>query len=170
MTTRTGAHRLEISTTSDVNIVMTRTFNAPARLLFDAWTKPEHVRRWLLGPDGWEMDVCEIDLRVGGKYRFHMRHLESGEEMGFYGEYRKIEVPTHLASTEVFEEPYFEEMGAGTENTLDFIEKDGVTTQVQTTVYRTKEQRDRALHTGMEEGAGQSLDRLEALLEELAGT
>jgi uncharacterized protein YndB with AHSA1/START domain len=168
MSATTEKHRLVISTTNDFDIVMTRKFNAPARLVFEAWTKPEHVRRWLLGPGGWEMDVCEIDLRVGGKYRFHMRKRDGSEEMGFYGEYRKIEVPTHLANTEIFEEPYFEEMGSGTENTLDFIENDGVTTQIGVSVYRTKEQRDRALATGMEEGAGESLDRLEELLVELA--
>ena len=167
MSTSTKKHKLTISSTNDFDIVMTRAFNAPARLVFEAWTKPEHVRRWLLGPDGWEMDVCEIDLRVGGTYRFHMRTFDGTDEMGFYGEYRAIEAPRHLANTEIFEEPYFEEMGSGTENTLDFTEKDGVTTQVQTSVYRTKEQRDRALQTGMEEGAAQSLDRLEELLQTL---
>jgi uncharacterized protein YndB with AHSA1/START domain len=167
MTTKTGTHRLEVTTTSDFDIVMTRSFNAPAQLLFDAWTKPEHMRRWFGRPDTWEMDVCDIDLRVGGKYRWHMRHRETGEGMGIYGEYRKIEAPTLLANTEIFEEPYFEEMGAGSENTLEFIEKDGVTTQVGTSVYKTKAQRDRVLQTGMEEGAEESFERLDALLAEL---
>lgn len=167
MATKTGTHRLEISTTNDFDIVMTRKFNAPAQLLFDAWTKPEHMRRWFGRPETWDLDVCDIDLRVGGKYRWHMTNRESGEGMGIYGEYSKIDAPTHLANTEIFEDPYFEEMGSGSQNTLDFQEKDGVTTQVGVSVYKTKEQRDRVLQTGMEEGAGESFDLLDALLAEL---
>ena len=77
--------KLKVSASGDREIVMTRSFNAPRRLVFDAFTKPELVRQWLLGPDGWSMPVCEIDLRVGGKYRYVWRRDSDGTSMGMGG-------------------------------------------------------------------------------------
>jgi uncharacterized protein YndB with AHSA1/START domain len=155
---------LIVSTPSDLEITMTRTFEAPAQLVFDAWTRPEHVRRWF-GPRDWTIDVCDIDLRVGGKWRFHMRRGD--EQMGLYGEYLEIGPPGRLVNTELFEEPYFEEMGAGTINTLILTEDGGVTTMEATSLYKSKEQRDTVLATGFEEGAGESFDRMAELLQTL---
>ncbi len=86
----TNATALEITTPSDREIVMTRVFDAPRDLVFDAYTKPELLKRWLLGPRGWSMPVCEIDLRVGGAYRYVWRRDPDGNEMGMGGVYREI--------------------------------------------------------------------------------
>src|SRR6266566_1501711 len=83
---------LKLTTRGDREIVITRVFDAPRSLVFEAFTKPELVKQWLLGPEGWSMPVCEIDLRVGGKYRYVWRHVK-GQEMGMGGEFREI-VPT----------------------------------------------------------------------------
>src|SRR4030081_468454 len=96
---------LTITAAAEREIVMTRVFRAPRELVFDAHTKPELVKRWLLGPDGWSMPVCEIDLRVGGSFRYVWRH-GNGNEMGMRGVYREIVVPERLVATEKFDEPW----------------------------------------------------------------
>jgi uncharacterized protein YndB with AHSA1/START domain len=96
---------LQLTTPADREIQMTRVFVAPRHLVFDAFTKPEFVRRWLLGPEGWTMPVCEIDLRVGGGYRYVWRHA-NGNEMGMRGVYREIVTPERLVSTETFDESW----------------------------------------------------------------
>src|SRR5579871_818804 len=92
---------LVVSAHGEREIVMTRTFDAPRALVFEAYTTPEYVRRWLLGPDGWTMPVCEIDLRVGGRYRYVWRHAD-GREMGMGGLYKEITTPERIVSTETF--------------------------------------------------------------------
>src|SRR2546430_2321535 len=92
----TTAGALKLTTPGERDIVMTRVFDAPCQLVFDAHTKPELVKRWLLGPPGWSMPVCEIDLRVGGKYRFVWRHDRNGTEMGMGGVYREIKAPERI--------------------------------------------------------------------------
>jgi len=81
----TDAGKLKITASGDREIVMIRSFNAPSALVFDAFTKPELLRQWLLGPPGWTMPICEIDLRVGGKYRYVWRNVNNGNEMGVGG-------------------------------------------------------------------------------------
>src|SRR5258705_10886957 len=95
--TDTGA--LQITTPSDREIVVTRVFDAPRRLVFEAWTNPKHVPRWLLGPDGWTMPVCEIDLRPGGSWHFVWRK-SNGTEMAMRGAYREVTPPERLGNTE----------------------------------------------------------------------
>src|SRR6185503_3106474 len=102
-----NTEKLKVSASGDREIVMTRSFNAPRRLVFDAFTKPELVRQWLLGPDGWSMPVCEIDLRVGGKYRYVWRKEATGEEMGMGGTFREIVRPEKLVATEKFDEAWY---------------------------------------------------------------
>ena len=97
---------LQVSTRGEREIVMTRAFAAPRTLVFDAFTKPELVKRWLLGPDGWSLPVCEIDLRVGGTYRYVWRHT-NGQEMGMGGVYREIVVPERIVSTEKFDQSWY---------------------------------------------------------------
>jgi uncharacterized protein YndB with AHSA1/START domain len=160
------AAKLIVTTPSDLEILMTRAFDAPRQLVFDAWTKPEHLKRWL-GRDGDTMIVCEVDLRVGGAYRY-VWHLHEGSEMGMYGEYREIASPDRLVATEMFDEPYFEAMGSGTLNTLTFAERDSKTTMTVTILYKSREARDAVLRSPMEEGAGESFDRLAELLRETA--
>jgi len=95
-----------LTTRGDREIVMTREFDAPSKLVFDAFTKPELVRQWLLGPPGWSMPVCEIDLRVGGAYRYVWRHTTKGNEMGMGGVYREIAAPARIVATEKFDEAW----------------------------------------------------------------
>jgi uncharacterized protein YndB with AHSA1/START domain len=160
-----GTSNNAVTTTlpSDREIVMTRVFNAPRHLVFDAWTKCEHLKRWW----NWSMPVCETDLRVGGKWRYLMRG-EDGQEMGMHGEYREIEAPDRLVTTEVFEGDWFEPMGSGTINTLLLLEQDGKTTLTWTSFYKSKEARDRVLEFPMEDGVNESFARLDELLQTLS--
>src|SRR5271169_5383315 len=97
----------KIAARGDCEIVVTRVFDAPRRLVFDAFTKPELVRRWLLGPDGWTMPVCEIDLKVGGAYRYVWRKESVGLEMGMGGVFREIISPEKLVATEKFDDAWY---------------------------------------------------------------
>jgi len=163
--TNTGA--LKITTPSDLEIAMTRVFNAPRRLVFDALTKPELVKQWLLGPPGWSMPVCEIDLRVGGAYRYVWRK-DDGREMGMGGVYREIVPQERVVCTELFDEAWYPGESL---ITTTLAEKDGKTTLTTTMRYVSQEARDGVLKSGMESGVAVSYDRLEQLLasEGIAG-
>src|SRR6266704_4153262 len=113
---------LNITTRGDRELVMTRVFAAPRTLVFDAHTKPELGRRWLLGPPGRSMPVCEIELRVGGTYRFVLRHDTKGTEMGMGGVYREIVAPERIVSTERFDEAWYPGEAVGT---LVLVERGG---------------------------------------------
>ena len=153
---------LQITTPSDTEIEISRSFAAPRHLVFDAFTKPELIKRWLLGPPGWTMPVCEVDLRVGGQYRYVWRHEVSKQEMGLGGEYREIDAPAHLVATEQFEQPWYPGIGVGT---FRFVEKNGRTFVTQTMMYESKEIRDQVAKSGMDSGVGASYDRLADILE-----
>ncbi|WP_438022867.1 SRPBCC family protein [Sorangium sp. So ce233] len=152
----------QVSTPSEQEVRMTRVFNAPRQLVFDAMTKPEHVKRWWgCLSEGYSVPVCEIDLRPGGAWRFVNRH--PGGEFAFYGEYREISPPSRLVFTEIFEQ-YPDTV---TVVTSVFTEENGKTRMTVTVRYPSLEVRDIVLSTGMAEGAGISYDRLEDLLAEL---
>jgi uncharacterized protein YndB with AHSA1/START domain len=153
--------QLKVTMPSDREIAMTRMFDAPRTLVFDAHTKPELVKRWLLGPPGWTMPVCEIDLRVGGKYRWVWRSDNDGSTMGIGGVYRQIVAPERIVTTERFDESWYPGEGL---NTLVLIETGGRTTLTQTMRYESKEARDAVLKSGMEQGVEASYDRLAELL------
>jgi len=153
--------QLKVTMPSDREIAMTRVFDAPRTLVFDAHTKPELVKRWLLGPPGWTMPVCEIDLRVGGKYRWVWRSDNDGSTMGIGGVYRQIVAPERIVTTERFDESWYPGEGL---NTLVLIETGGRTTLTQTMRYESKEARDAVLKSGMEQGVEASYDRLAELL------
>ena len=152
---------LKLNTRGDREIIMTRDFNAPRHLVFDAFTKPELIRRWLLGPDGWSMPVCEVDLRVGGKYRYVWRKDSDGQEMGMGGVFREIDKPVRIVNTEQFDEAWYPGEGV---DTTEFAEKAGRTTVTQTVLYESKEARDGVLKSGMESGVSRSYDRLDEVL------
>lgn len=154
---------LRITTPSDRELAMTRTFDAPRRLVFDAFTKPDLIRRWMLGPPGWTMIVCEMDLRVGGEYRYVWRK-EDGTEMGMGGEIRELEPPERLTSTERFDESWYP---GEAEWTVVLTERDGRTTMTQTVRYESREARDVVLASPGGEGAAMSYDRLAELLASL---
>jgi len=153
---------LRVTAVGHCELAMTRVFNAPRRLVFDACTRPELVKRWLLGPDGWSMPVCEIDLRVGGRYRYVWRRDRDGKEMGMGGVYREIVAPERIVSTEEFDDPWYPGEAVGT---LTLVEQDGRTTLTQTMLYDTRETRDAILRSPMESGVAVSYDRLAELLE-----
>ncbi len=152
---------LQVATPTEREIVVTRVFDAPRRLVFDAWTNPRHLPRWMLGPEGWTMPVCEIDLRPGGAWHFVWRHSD-GTEMAMRGVYREITPPERLVSTESWGGDWPETL-----NTLVLSEEDGKTTSTVTILYPSKEARDAALKTGMKEGMSLSFDRLNEYLASL---
>ena len=153
---------LEVTTPSDREIAMTRVFNAPARLVFDAWTKPELIKRWLRVRAGWTMAVCEVDLRVGGKYRFVWRGPDM--TMGMGGLYREVVPPTRLVSTERFDEAWYEGEAV---DTMVLVEQDGKTTVTTTVRYVSREVRDAVIESGMASGVAEGYDKLAELLPSL---
>ena len=150
-----------ITLPSDTEILITRVFDAPAELVFKAITTPELVKRWW-GFETSEWLVCEIDLRVGGEWRYVTRN--EGMEFGFHGEYREISPPHRLVSTEVFE--VFPD--AGSLNTITLDEVDGVTTMTTLVQHSSQEHRDGHLAAGMEGGMQVSYNRLEDVVREIA--
>jgi uncharacterized protein YndB with AHSA1/START domain len=152
--------KLEITTPSDREVAFTRAFDAPRRLVFDAWTKPELLKRWLFGPGGWSLEICEVDLRVGGKYRFVWHHT-NGNQMGMGGVYKEVVPPERLVNTQLFDQDW---TGGEVVGTLVLTEKDGRTTSVNTVLYPSKEARDGALNTRMAEGMEAGYARLDAML------
>ena len=153
---------LEITTPSDREIAMTRVFDAPARLVFDAWTKPELIKRWLGVRAGWTMAVCEVDLRVGGAYRFVWRGPDM--TMGMGGLYREVVPPTRLVSTEKFDEAWYEGEAV---DTMVLVERDGKTTVTTTVRYVSREVRDAVIKSGMASGVAEGYDKLAELLPSL---
>jgi len=154
---------LKVTTPTDREIVMTRVFDAPRRMIFDAFTKLELLKRWLLGPPGWSMIVCEVDLRVGGKYRYVWRNTE-GLQMGMGGVTREIVVPERLVATEKFDDPWYPGEAVGT---IILTEQSGRTTLTQTILYESREIRDGVLKSGMESGVAASYDRLDEILKSM---
>jgi uncharacterized protein YndB with AHSA1/START domain len=152
---------LQIFARGDREIVMTREFNAPRRMVFDALTKPELVKKWLLGPDGWSMPICEIDLRVGGKYRYVWRHDSDGKEMGMGGTYREIVKDERIINTELFDDAWYPGEALLT-TTLE--EVGGKTTMTTAILYESQAARNGVMKSDMERGVGISYDRLERLL------
>jgi uncharacterized protein YndB with AHSA1/START domain len=155
---------LKLTTQGDREIVMTRVFDAPRRLVFDAFTRPELVNQWLLGPPGWTMPVCEIDLRVGGAYRYVWRHAD-GKEMGMGGIYREIVPQERLVCTELFDQAWYPGESL---TTTTLAEKGGRTTVTTTMLYVSQEARDAVLKSGMERGVAASYDQLAELLASIA--
>ncbi len=151
---------LKVSAQSDRDIVMTRVFDAPRSLVFDAYTKPELLKRWLGVFGGYSMPVCEVDLRVGGMYRFVWRGPD-GAEMGVRGLYREVVRPERLVHTEKFDEAWYP--GESLITTV-LVEQGGKTTLTVTMRYESREARDAVLKSPMEGGVAQSYDKLAELL------
>jgi uncharacterized protein YndB with AHSA1/START domain len=156
----TDAGKLKLTTPSDLEIAMTRSFDAPRRLVWDAFTKPELVKRWLYGPEKWKLERCELDVRIGGALRYEW-HGPDGAVMGLSGVYREVAPPERTVHTEIFDEDW---TGGETLVTTTFIEEDGTTTVVMTVLYASQEARDGALATPMAEGMEMGYVRLDGLL------
>jgi len=157
----TSSGTATVTLPTDEQILITREFDAPRHLVYKAFTTPELVRRWWHAKRG-EMTIAEIDLQVGGKWRYVMV-ADDGMEVGFHGEYREIVANERIVSTEVFEglpEGVSEEEGA-TVNTATFIEADGRTTVTILVQAANKVSRDAIIESGMEGGLQDALDLLE---------
>jgi uncharacterized protein YndB with AHSA1/START domain len=152
--------KLQVTTPSEREIAMTRVFDAPASLVFDAWTKPELIKRWLGAFGGWSFRVCEVDLRVGGAYRYVWRGPD-GKDMGMGGIYREIVRPRRIVCTEKFDEAWY---AGDAVTTTVFVEKDGRTTLTTTVLYASREARDDVLKSPMEGGVAKSYDKLAEVL------
>lgn len=151
---------LEVTTPSEREIRMTRTFDAPRRLVWRAWTEPELCKRWF-GPERYPLIVCEIDLRVGGEYRYVWR-LKGGAEMTMRGVYREVAAPERLVNTERFDDAWYEGEALVT---TELVEAAGRTKVVQTSLFASQKGRDMALQSpGMVGGVVESYARLDALL------
>ena len=151
---------LQVTMPTDREIVMTRVFEAPRRLIFDAMTKPELLKRWF-GPRGWAMTECEVDLKVGGAWRFVLRGPNE-REMSMHGVYREINRPEGSVHTEIIDPFPVESLV-----TTVLEEKSGRTTLTGTVLYPSKEIRDMVAKSGMEHGAAETYDKLAELLPDL---
>ena len=149
---------LQVTTPSEREIVMTRIFDAPRNLVFDAFTKPELLKRWF-GPRGWSLVVCEVDFRVGGGWRFVLSGPD-GRQMGMRGVYREIVVPERTVHMESFDD-----FPGESQVTSVLTERDGRTTLTATVLYESRQVRDAVIQSGMEHGAAESYDKLAELLE-----
>ena len=156
---------LEIEPKGDREIVITRNFSAPRELVWRCHTVPALVKRWLLGPPGWTMPVCEIDLRVGGKYRYEWRHAD-GRSMGLGGVHREIDAPAKLVATQLFDEDW---TGGETLCAFAFTPLGDMTRSTQTIAYSTPQAREAALKSPMRQGMEMSFAALDALFAEIGG-
>lgn len=148
---------LTVTTPTEQTIVLRRVFDAPRRLVYEAFTRPELLRRWF-GPRGWRMDECTVDLRVGGGFRFVLLGPE-GQRMGMRGVYLALEPPARSVHTESYDE-----FPGESEVTTEMVEEDGRTTMTATILYPSRMVRDAVIQSGMEHGAAESYDRLAELL------
>ncbi len=152
--------RLQITTPTDRKIAMTRVFDAPRALVYEAWTTPAIVQRWLGVHGGWSMVVCEIDLKVGGTFRFAWRNRDE-REMGMRGVHREVVPAERIVATQSFDDPWYEGEAV---STVVFIEQGGRTTLTSTVLYTSREVRDAVLRSPMERGVAAGFDKLADLL------
>ena len=156
--------KLQVTTPSDREIAMTRVFDAPRSLVFDAFTKPELLKRWLGVRGGWSFAVCEVDLKVGGKYRYVWRGPK-GQEMGMGGVFREVTRPQRVVCSEKFDESWYEGEAV---DTMTFVERKGKTTATTTVLYVSKAVRDGVLKSPMDKGVAESYDKLDEVLAALS--
>jgi uncharacterized protein YndB with AHSA1/START domain len=151
---------LDVATPGDREVLMTRFFEAPRRLVFDAFTKPALLNRWF-GPGGWSLAVCEVDLRIGGGFRF-MLSGPGAAKMDVRGVYREIAVPEHCVYVESFDDYPGESLV-----TSKFVEQEGGTILTVNVLYPSQQVRDAVVRSGMEHGAAECYDKLAELLESI---
>jgi uncharacterized protein YndB with AHSA1/START domain len=150
------------TTPSDREIRITRTFDAPRRLVFDAYTNPTHIPKWMV-PSGWSMPTCELDLRAGGAWRYVLRDQDGNDVMSLSGIYIEVTPPERIVATETWSGGFAE-----TRNEVRFDESDGRTTVTTTVLYPSMEARDVVMKSGMQEGMSAGLDRLADVLQTMA--
>jgi uncharacterized protein YndB with AHSA1/START domain len=151
---------LQVTTPSDLEVTMTRDFHAPRQLVFDALTQPALIRQWLGVHGSWQWVVCDVDLRVGGDYRYVWRNAK-GREMGMGGRFLDITPPERLVNTERFDDPWYPGEGHAT---AVLTERDGWTTLSTTVRAESREARDTILRSGMETGVIAAYNSLDQVL------
>jgi uncharacterized protein YndB with AHSA1/START domain len=155
--------QLTIEPRGDREIFITRSFDASSRLVYDAMTRPELMKRWLFGPDGWELAVCEIDLRPGGSFRYVWREIGQDRDMGMGGVFVEIGAPARIVHTEQFDQDW---TGGETVVTTTLREQGGKTTMQMSIVYSSPDARDGALKSGMAHGMEAGYARLDKIFQE----
>lgn len=158
--------KAQVTLPGDREVKVTRSFTAPRELVYRAYTEPHLVQRWLLGPPGWSMPVCDMDVRVGGRYRWRWRSEENGSEFGFSGTFREVQPSARLVHTEAYEPGTAGDGHPGEDAivTVTFTEERGVTTVTTLIDFGSKKARDAAVATGMTDGMEQSYQVLDRLL------
>ena len=159
----TSSGKLKVTLPSDTELLLSRVFDAPRHLVWETMTTPEYVRRWWCCMDGYTMPVCEMDFRVGGKWRYVMVGAD-GNEAGFHGEYKEITPRERIVQTEIFE-PFPDSPSLCT---MTLEERDGKTYYQTLVQHTSKEARDMHVQSGMEVGANIAFDRLEQVAQSLA--
>lgn len=154
---------LQVSTPTDTTIVLTRTFDAPRRLVWEAMTTPVRMRRWMIAPPGWTLTVCECEARVGGALKLAWKSEEADPVMTLRGVFTDVVPHERMVHTETMEMPAVGPIGSQVE-THEFAEKGGVTTMRITQVYESKEARDGGLASGMDQGMEAQYKQLDAVL------
>ncbi len=160
---------IEVSQPSDREVRVVRTFKAPRQLVWDAHTNPDLIRKWMLGPPGWDMPECEMDVRVGGAYRWRWRNQADGKEFGFYGEFTEVNEPGRIAHTQHYDPG---DIGGAMESgepaliSTDYTESNDVTTLTMTMQFASKEIRDGAVSTGMTDGMEIGYARLDDMFRQ----
>jgi uncharacterized protein YndB with AHSA1/START domain len=160
--------KAQVTLSSEREVKVTRAFKAPRTLVWRAYTEPALVQRWMLGPPGWTMPVCEMDLRVGGKYRWRWRSEDGQGEFGFHGEFRELEAGARIVHTEIYDPGNTGESMGGGEAIIKvtFAEQNGITTVTTEMDFGSKEARDAAVATGMTDGMEMGYQLLDRLLAE----
>ena len=153
--------RLSITTPSDRELAMTRVFDAPRELVFEAYTTPALLKRWLGVHNNWVLAVCEIDLRPGGKYRYVWRGPDRAE-MGMGGTFREVKAPERIVATEKFDDPWY---SGEAESTLTLTEQQGKTTLILSVRYESQAARDQVLQSPMDQGVAVGFDTLAEVLK-----
>ncbi len=162
--------KAQVSLPSDTQVRVIRDFKAPRALVWQAHTEPELIRRWMLGPPGWSMPVCEMDVRPGGKYRWRWRSDETGAEFGFFGDFREVDAPAKLVHAEHYDPGDVGGAMDASQPTIIqtlFTETAGITSLEMIMTFASKEIRDAAVSTGMTDGMEMGYERLENLLSGL---
>ena len=164
----TTVDKAQVALPSEREVKVVRSFKAPRALVYRAWTEPELLRRWMLGPPGWSMPVCEMDVRVGGRYRWRWRSEDNASEFGFTGTFREVQPASKIVHTEAYDPGTIGGGHPGEDAivTVTFTEAGGVTTVTTLIDFGSKEARDAAMATGMTDGMEQSYQLLDGLLND----
>lgn len=164
----TMSRKAQVTTPSDREVKVVRSFKAPRALVYRAYTEPALLKQWMLGPPGWTMPVCEMDVRVGGRYRWVWRNDADGSQFGFSGTFREVQPGVRLVHNEVYEPGTVGGEFPGSEAivSIDFAEQNGITTLTSVMDFGSKEARDAAVATGMTDGMEQSYAALDQKLAE----